>query len=41
MDDLDTFTLILLACLVLVALLFPLSAGRHRASSERPDDRSD
>ncbi|WP_265112955.1 hypothetical protein [Herbaspirillum sp. alder98] len=40
MDNLDKFTLVLLVCLVIVALLFPLSAGKHREPPERSDDRS-
>ncbi|EJM98226.1 hypothetical protein [Herbaspirillum sp. YR522] len=40
MDNLDKLTLVLLVCLVVVALIFPLSAGRHRDRPERPHDRS-
>jgi len=43
MDNLDKLTLVLLVCLVIVALLFPLSAGKHPSQQqqpERPDDRS-
>jgi hypothetical protein len=39
MDNLDKLTLVLMACLVIVAVIFPLSAGKRR-QTERPHDRS-
>ncbi|HZG22168.1 MAG TPA: hypothetical protein VE092_19305 [Herbaspirillum sp.] len=40
MDGLDRITLLLLAFLVVVALLFPLSAGRdNRRERHRQDER--
>jgi len=42
MDGLDRITLLLLAFLVVVALLFPLSEGRaHRREKHRQDSRDE